>query len=72
MDLLMDFFLLNFLQMPFANGFCLFKSDFGKIGKIGQPHPYTTARLIFLVRHANLEQVVRWGSHMEPRSFDKN
>ena len=42
-------------------GFCLFKSDFGKIGKIGQPHPYTTARLIFLVRQANLGQVVRWG-----------
>ena len=34
--------------MPFANGFCLFKGDIGKIGKIGQPHPCTTARLIFL------------------------
>ena len=34
-------------------GFCLFKGDFGKIG---QPHPYTTARLIFLVRQANLDK----------------
>ena len=46
-------------------GFCLFKGDFGKIRKIGQPHPYTTARLIFLVHQANLGQVVRWGSHMD-------
>ena len=59
--------------MLFANmGFCLFKGHFGKIGKTGQPHPYTTARLIFLVRLANLGQVVRWGSHMEPRRVDKN
>ena len=47
-------------------GFCLSK------GKIGQTHPYTVAHLIYFVRQANLGQVVRWGSHMEPRSVDKN
>ena len=28
----------------------LFKGHFGNIGKIGQPHPYATVRLIFMVR----------------------
>ena len=55
--------------MPFAGGFLFVKGDFGKIG---QPHMYTTARLIFLVCQLNLGQVVRWGSHMEARSVDKN
>ena len=58
--------------MPFGNGFCLFKGDFGKNGKIGQPHAFATARLIFLIHQENLGEVVRWGLHMEPRSFDKN
>ena len=50
-------------------GFCLSKGNFGKIG---QTHPYTVAHLIYFVRQVNLGQVVRWGSHMEPRSVDKN
>ena len=41
------FIFMVLLQMPFAMGFCLFKGDFGEIV---QPHPYTTTRLIFLVR----------------------
>ena len=61
--------LMVLLQIHLLMGFCLFKGNFGKIG---QPHPYTRARLIFLVRLANLGQVVRWGSHMEPRRVDKN
>ena len=43
--------LMVLLQMPFANVFLFVKGNFGKIG---QPHPCTTARLIFLVRLANL------------------
>ena len=42
----------------------LHANDTCKIGTIGQPHPYTTARLIFLVHQVDLRQVVRWGSHM--------
>ena len=49
-------------------GFCLFKIILAKLVN----HTHTMARLIFLVRQANLGQVVRWGSHMEPRSVDKN
>ena len=42
-----------------------------KIGKIGQPHPYTTPRLIFLVRQANFGQVVRRGRTWNPEVLTK-